>query len=461
VRKVVLLRADRRRPSIPAVSAWALVLALALGAGALGCGRDERYPNRPITLISPWAAGGGTDRVARHLAVLLERDLGVPVNVLNATGGAGVTGHSRGALARPDGYTLTLLTVELDMLHWRGLTNISHRSFEPVALVNQDPAALLVRADARWRTLRELEEEIRRRPGALKASGTAKGGIWHVALAGWLASANMAADAVVWIPINGAAPSLQQLLAGGVDLVSCSLPEARTLLDGGQVRALGVMAPERLVPFPDVPTFGEQGHDWTLGAWRGIALPGGTPKPVVDAVVASLGRVLESQGFLGFMGDAGFSPARMLGPEFAAFLARDDAAMGALLTSPAFRHLGADRFGPLFFPGVVAGAMVLVLMALLVLGRRTSKAEPLAAEAPGATRPRRALEVMAAVIFFIVAAEVLGYLIAAATVLFVLLARLGVRWPTAALVTVVLVPATYQVFAIALRVPLPRGLFGW
>lgn len=434
-----------------------LLAGLALVAAA-GCGRSERYPDRPITLVSPWAAGGGTDRVARHLAVLLERDLRVPVNVVNATGGAGVTGHSRGALARPDGYTMTLITVELNMLHWRGLTSISHRSFEPVALVNQDPAALLVRKDARWRTLRDLEDEIRRQPGALKASGTAKGGIWHVALAGWLAQAGMAADAVVWIPINGAAPSLQQLLAGGVDLVSCSLPEARTLLDAGQVRALGVMAGERVAAFPEVPTFAEQGHHWTLGVWRGIALPGGTPRPVVDTVVASLDRVLAGEDYQGFMRDAGFNPARLLGAEFGAFLARTDEALGALLRSPAFQRLAPDRFGPLFFPAVLAGALALVLIVLAVERIRRPPGERATA---GAGRPGRAWEVMAAIAAFAVAAEMLGYLLAAASVLLVLLVRLGARWRTAALVTLLLVPATYQVFAIGLRVPLPRGLLGW
>jgi tripartite-type tricarboxylate transporter receptor subunit TctC len=94
-------------------------------------------------------------------------------NVINATGGAGVTGHTRGALARPDGYTLTTITPELAMMHWRGLTNITFRDFEPLVLVNRDSAALFVRNDAPWRTVGELQQQIREQPGKLKASFTA------------------------------------------------------------------------------------------------------------------------------------------------------------------------------------------------------------------------------------------------------------------------------------------------
>ena len=173
-----------------------------------GCDRTESFPNRPITFICPWSAGGGTDGISRQLAFLLEQELGVPVNVVNATGGGGVTGHSRGARARADGYTITMVTVELNMLHWRGLTSISHEDFQPVMMVNQDAAAVFVRTDSSWKTLGELEQAIRANPGKLKASGTAFGGIWHVALAGWLTRVDLQATDVTWIAMSGARPSV-------------------------------------------------------------------------------------------------------------------------------------------------------------------------------------------------------------------------------------------------------------
>ncbi len=164
----------------------------------------------------------------------MEDELKIPVNVINATGGSGVTGHTRGALAKPDGYTLTMITVELNMLHWRGLTNISYHDFDPLMLVNRDASALFVRTESPWQSLADLQRDIRARPRQLKASGTAQGGIWHIAVAGWLDFVGMKPDDVIWVSINGAGPSLQELLSGGIDFICCSLPEADTLMEAGQ-----------------------------------------------------------------------------------------------------------------------------------------------------------------------------------------------------------------------------------
>lgn len=150
--------------------------AIGLAVVCCGCRGRGAYPDGPIVLVCPWSAGGGTDRTARQVAALLERELGVPVNVVNAIGGAGVTGHTRGALARPDGYAITMVTVEINMLHWRGLTNISHRDFDPVGMLNRDATAVFVRQDTPWKSIADLENAIRDNPGKVKASGTAQGG---------------------------------------------------------------------------------------------------------------------------------------------------------------------------------------------------------------------------------------------------------------------------------------------
>src|SRR6267378_2549182 len=107
-----------------------------------------QYPQRPIQLIVPWGAGGGTDATARIIGSLLEKDLKQPVNVVNRTGGSGVVGHAAIASATPDGYTIGMVTVEIGMMHWQGLTELSGASYTPIGLVNADPAGLQVRADA-------------------------------------------------------------------------------------------------------------------------------------------------------------------------------------------------------------------------------------------------------------------------------------------------------------------------
>ena len=110
----------------------AKMVLILLAAWCSGCSPAKEYPSRPITIVCPWAAGGGTDRVSRRLALHLERELGVPVSVVNATGGKGVTGHSRGLRARPDGHTITTITLELNMMHWSGLTDLTHEDCRPL-----------------------------------------------------------------------------------------------------------------------------------------------------------------------------------------------------------------------------------------------------------------------------------------------------------------------------------------
>jgi len=161
----------------------ALVMTLGLGLAAA----EAAYPERPITIIVPWSAGGGTDATGRILASLMEAELGQPVNVVNRTGGSGVVGHSAIATAEPDGYTLGIVTVEIGMMHWAGLTDLTHEDYTPLVLYNEDPAGLQVRSDADWDSVDALLAFIRDNPpGTLKASGTGQGGIWHLALAGML-----------------------------------------------------------------------------------------------------------------------------------------------------------------------------------------------------------------------------------------------------------------------------------
>ena len=132
----------------------------------------------------PWGAGGGTD-ATRILGSLMEKELGQPVTVVNRTGGSGVVGHAAIASAPPDGYTIGLATVEIGMMHWQGLTELTGASYTPIGLVNADPAGIQVRADA-LQDVQDLLAAIKANPGKFKASGTGQGGIWHLALAGLL-----------------------------------------------------------------------------------------------------------------------------------------------------------------------------------------------------------------------------------------------------------------------------------
>jgi len=308
-------------------------LALAGLAMTLSAAAFAQYPNRPVTLIVPWGAGGGTDAVARIIASLMEKDLGQPINVVNRTGGSGVVGHQAIAAAAPDGYTIGMITVEITMMHHQKLTELNPTSYTPIGLVNLDPAGFQVRADSAYKSMNDVVAAIKASPGKFKASGTGQGGIWHLALAGMLSDLKVDPATVPWVPSNGAAPGLQDLVAGGVEFVPCSLPEARSLIDAGKVRSLAVMDGQRAALMPDVPTLKEAtGSAWTTGAWRGIAAPKGLPADVTAKLEAAVKKVYDSKDYKDFMAQRGFGTIYGNGDAFAKFMAKGDADMKKVMT---------------------------------------------------------------------------------------------------------------------------------
>jgi len=290
------------------------------------------YPERPVTLIVPWAAGGGTDATARIIGVLLEKELGQPINVVNRTGGSGVVGHSAIAQAAPDGYTIGIITVEIGMMHWQKLTELNGTSYTPIALVNADPAGVQVAADSPYKSVPELIAAIKANPGKMKASGTGQGGIWHLAIAGMLQDLKVDPASVPWVPSNGAAPGLQDLVAGGVQIAPVSLPEARSMIDAGKVKSLAVMASAPSALYPNVPTLkSATGSNWTMAAWRGIAAPKGIPAEANDKLVAALRKIVASKDYTEFMAKQGYGVIYAPPAEFAAFMAKSDADLGATM----------------------------------------------------------------------------------------------------------------------------------
>ncbi|WP_281978399.1 tripartite tricarboxylate transporter substrate binding protein [Pseudorhizobium flavum] len=305
-----------------------IIAALMLSATAMPAWAE--YPDRPITLLVAWGAGGGTDAVARVVAVGLERELGQSVNVVNRTGGSGVVGHSAMADAEPDGYTLGLATTEVNLMHWLGLTELDYKVYTPLALMNQDPAGVQVSADSEYQNLGELLEAIKTsQPGTFRATGSGQGSSWHVAIAGLLNSEGIDASTVTWVPSDGAASGLQELLSGGTEIVPSSLVEARALIEAGRVKSLAYMSKERSKLFPDVPTLKEEtGSDWEFGAWRGIVAPKGLPDDIRDKLIAALEKVYNSEEYNQFLSAQGFGANFLPGEEFGNFMATNDVNFG-------------------------------------------------------------------------------------------------------------------------------------
>jgi len=314
-------------------AASAAAAAAGVGLGLKPSFAQDTYPNRPVTVVCPWGAGGGTDATARIVAQLLEKELGQPFNVVNRTGGSGVVGHSAIATGPPDGYTIGMLTVEISMMHWQGLTELKPTSYTPLALLNEDPPGVQVNASSPYKTVKELADAIKAAPpGKFKASGTGQGGIWHLALVGWVTAMGLKPDHVAWVPSNGAAPAMQDLAGGGIDIVTCSVPEARAIIEAGKARSLAVMATERNPQFKDVPTLKEaMGIDYNTGAWRGIAGPKGLPDPVATKLTATLKKVYDSKEYKDFMSSRGFGVLWGDGAAFAKFMDESNNKMGVAM----------------------------------------------------------------------------------------------------------------------------------
>ncbi len=442
-----------------------LVGGLALITGRPRAGAAERnYPERSIDLLVPWSAGGGTDRLARFLADALQRRLGQPVIVINRTGGAGVVGHMAGALAKPDGYTLTLATFELGTMKAMGISELTSADFTPVAQINADAAALIVRQDARWHTLGDLLDTIRREPGRVKMSGTATGGAWDLARAGLLLKAGLAPTNVIWAPAQGSAPALVELLGGHIDVVSCSVPEATAQLEGGQARALAVLSSARLPQYPDFPTAREQGIDYEAVGWRGLMLPKGAPAAVVSTLNAMLVEITRSEDFAAFMRKNGFTPEVRLAADFSAYLAAQETKWREVIRGADYEGLGRSMGdpGPRAMPWALAAALVLATGAEWRRCRRAAagaRATPAPAQASPGTGPTARPPIPAAVLAGLVAYVGIlpwaGFSLATLIFATALMWRLGTRWWLAGLVAALLVAGVHLLFVNLFKVPLP------
>ena len=297
------------------------LLAMAAVVATTGMAAAE-YPEKPITMIVPWNAGGGTDAVARMLASGLEQELGVPVSVVNRSGGAGVVGHNAMVTAPKDGYTVGFATAEMLTYYWTGNAQFTDKDFTPVALVNLDPGAFHIKADSEWADLKAALEAIRAEPeGTYKMSGTAIGAAYHLAFAGFLQQQGIDPLKVTMVPSQGAAPGFQELAAGGVQIIPSSLPEGKTMMQAGQTRAIAVFSDARNPSFPDVATAAEQtGQPYAAGTWRGVVGPAGMDAAATQKLEAAVKTVFDSEAFQTFMAEQGFGAKYLGAADFGGFL---------------------------------------------------------------------------------------------------------------------------------------------
>ena len=322
--------AATRREFVRDAAAWAFVAAAGGGLGVRRWRRSRRtgtFPERAVAMICPYAPGGGTDLLLRHVAHAAEPLLGKPVVVNNLTGGGGAVGFSAARMARPDGHTGVMLTFEVVSLPLRGLAPFDHEDFDALLQLNRDPAALAVRADHPARTAAEWVAACRAGPPP-GIGNSGPGAVWHLAAA---LLANRAGVEVRHVPYNGSTPALTALLGGHVDAAVASPPELMTHVRAGSLRMLAVMSETRAAGFPETPTFREGGLDLLFGTWRGLALPAGVPDGARAVLLTAFERAARSETVAEFAGRTGLNLEIRPDAEFRAMMRRQTAEVGEIM----------------------------------------------------------------------------------------------------------------------------------
>ncbi len=447
----------------------ATLLVVLLSCFSTGCQPNTgEYPNRSIELIVPWAAGGGTDRLARFIADALQRKLQQPVIVVNRTGGSGAVGHSAGAFAPADGYTLTMGTFELSTMRSMGISKLTWQDFTPVAQINGDAAAVIVHHNAPWRSLADLLNAVRGQPGKLKMSGTATGGAWDLARTGLLLAAGISPRDVIWAPTQGSAPALVELLGGHIDAVCCSVPEAASQIEAKQARVLAVLSAERLAQFPDFPTAREQGIDYEAVGWRGIMLPKNTPAQISTVLNKILFETAGSAAFREFMNKNGFAIVVRGPAEFTHYLAEQELKWREVIDKAGYQTLGQNHDpGPKALPIALAVLLIAVLIAEMIASRRredsastsATAASSVGSGALGAAPPgllsKDALVLLAALVIYIAIMPWIGFAVSTLLFALVVMCRLGAKWWLAAVCSLAIIGIIHGVFVILFKVQLP------
>ena len=278
-----------------AIAASMLMLLIAGVAGA-----QESFPSRPITVVNPYPPGGQADLVGRPFVSSLEKVLKQPVVLANKSGAAGAVGMQSVAVAKPDGYTL-LITVpslhtlpEVDKLFGRPQT-FTRDQFVPIARLNAEPLVVACNADRPWKTMKELLDDARKRPGEITFASAGVYGATHVPMEMILNAAG--GLKMRHLPTAGGGPATTAVLGGHADLWASTIGPATPHIKSGKIRALAVTSAKRHEAFPDVPTLKELGYDVEYYLWIGLFAPKAAPAPIVKALREATRQAVDDPAF--------------------------------------------------------------------------------------------------------------------------------------------------------------------
>ncbi len=306
--------------------AGTLIAACALAAAVA----QAAFPERPITLVVPYAPGGGADAAARLLATRMGARLGTSIIVDNRPGASGTIGASQVAKARADGYTVLYDATPFSINpHLFAKLPYARSALQPLSLVLLMPNVVVVKADSPVRSVADLAARAKAQPGKINFASGGSGTVQR--LAAELLRQRLDLD-MVHVPYKSGGPAIADVMGGQVDFMFGTMAATYPLVTGGKLRALAVAAPQRSARLPDVPTVSETvipGYE--AYEWNGIFLPTGTPEPVAARLHQALSEVLQEAEVRQRLSDLGAQPMGTTPAEFAAFLQKEDAKWGEVV----------------------------------------------------------------------------------------------------------------------------------
>ena len=286
---------------------------------------QEKYPNRPITIVAPFPPGGVADLMARPVAAAMEKVLKNPVVVANKTGAAGAVGMSFVANSKPDGYNLLMalssisIIPEADKLFDRKPAYTMDQLI-PIALISADPTIFVVSADRPWKSVKEFIDDAKKRPGQISYSSSGVYGTLHMAME---MLAHAGGISLKHVPYSGAGPALTAILGGHVDTLASGPAVVIPHIKSGKLRPLAGWGAKRVEALPDVPTFKELGYDIEFYIWAGLFAPRGTPEPVMKSIRESVRQAVNTPEFKAAMEKLQTPVAYLDAPEFRKFWDKD------------------------------------------------------------------------------------------------------------------------------------------
>lgn len=307
----------RFRRIVPAAAVAAIAAVALAGCANRGgeAAQSSDFPSKSITMVVPYQAGGASDLSARTLAAEMEKKLGQSIVVENRVGGAGSVGLTYLSARPADGYTIGYLPVETVMLGYQGY-DIDPARYDLLGQIVSVPATIAVPANSPYKTLQDLIDAAKAKPGTITVANSGAGSIWQAATKALNKTAGVELKPV---PFDGGAPAVNAAIAGQVDAVAAGVSETSVAAADGRLRVLAILNDKASAALPGVATAKELGTDVSIGGWGAVGTPAGLPDDVRDTLAAAVKTAAESESFVSVIKKSGNLPVYEAPEAFQAF----------------------------------------------------------------------------------------------------------------------------------------------